>query len=118
MWAKNINMGKKSQTAGSERSRSAVKVVTGAQLRAARGLLNMSIAELAERTGLALNTIRRAEATNDEVTITTANMRMLVTVLENEGVIFLPADRRGVGVRFASCEGVPFQTRRRMPTGG
>ena len=34
---------------------------TGAQLRAARGLLNLSLVQLAEQTGLALNTLKRAE---------------------------------------------------------
>jgi transcriptional regulator with XRE-family HTH domain len=88
-------------------------VVTGAQLRAARGLLNMSVLELAERTGLALNTVRRAEATNGVVPITTANARLLVTTLATAGVIFIPADEQfGAGVRLLSADLQPLQRRR------
>ena len=92
--------------------------LTGAQLRAARGLLNMSIAELADRTGLALNTIRRAEATNGDVPITAANTQLLVTTLEEEGVVFIAKDAQGVGVRFASAQEPPFQNRRRAGNQG
>lgn len=87
--------------------------VTGAQLRAARGLLNMSVSELAERTGLAMNTIRRAEATNGEAPITAANGQLLVTTLEQAGVVFIPADDMGAGARLKEPDPPPLQRRRR-----
>jgi hypothetical protein len=87
--------------------------VTGAQLRAARGLLNMSVSELAEQAGLALNTVRRAEATNADAPITTANAQLLIRILEEAGVIFIPADMLGAGVRLRSVDGPPLHRRRR-----
>lgn len=88
--------------------------VTGAQLRGARGLLNMSVSDLAERTGLALNTIRRAEATNGEAPITTANAKLLVGTLEQAGVVFIHADEMGAGVRLRQPEAAPLKPRRRL----
>lgn len=88
-------------------------MITGAQIRAARGLLNLSVAELAERTGLAINTIRRAEATNEVPVMTPANMRLLVMTFEDADVIFLTADTHGPGVRFRTPNPVPLSTKRR-----
>lgn len=88
-------------------------MLTGAQLRAARGLLNFSVAELAERTGLAVNTIRRAEAVNGLVPITQGNAGLLKVTLEGSGVIFLSADEFGPGVRLRKPEPLPGQKRRR-----
>jgi transcriptional regulator with XRE-family HTH domain len=87
--------------------------VTGAQLRAARALLNVSVAELAETTGLAVNTIRRAEGTNGEAPITAANMKLLLTVLEQAGVLFIPAETLGPGVRLASPDPAKMRLRKR-----
>jgi transcriptional regulator with XRE-family HTH domain len=90
-----------------------ISVLTGAQLRAARGLLNLSVSELAERTGLGINTIRRAEATNEPVRSTAANIKLLISTLESAGVIFIPADRLGPGVRLKTAKPMPLQPRRR-----
>lgn len=90
--------------------------LTGAQLRAARGLLNLSVAELAERTGLAINTIRRAEQTNGVAAITVANLKLIATVLESAGVTFIEADEMGAGVRMTNPEPLP-ETRRRRSGG-
>ena len=87
--------------------------VTGAQLRGGRGLLNMSVIDLAERTGLALNTIRKAEATNDDVPINAANARLIVTKLEAAGIIFLPAGEFGVGVMLRERNPTPLERRRK-----
>lgn len=76
--------------------------VTGAQLRAARGLLNMSVSDLAERTGLALNTVRKAESTNAAAPVTAANARLLASTLEAAGVVFIPAGTLGAGVQLRS----------------
>lgn len=87
--------------------------VTGAQLRAARALVNISVAELAETTGLAVNTIRRAEGTNGEAPITAANMKLLLTVLDQAGVMFIPADAFGPGVRLISRDPAKMRQRKR-----
>jgi transcriptional regulator with XRE-family HTH domain len=89
-------------------------VLTGAQLRAARGLINISVADLAERSGLAINTIRRAEAANGLVRMTTENLMRVIAVLEAAGVVLVDAgDGLGPGVRLSSAEPLPKQARRR-----
>lgn len=88
-------------------------MLTGAQIRAARGLLNISVAQLAELTGLAINTIRRAEGTNDTPRITSANMQLLMNTLEERGVIFLESGEYGPGVRLAKPGAMMFEKRRR-----
>jgi transcriptional regulator with XRE-family HTH domain len=92
---------------------SRVSVLTGSQLRAARGLINLSVSELAERTGLAINTIRRAEGTNGPSPITAANMKLLSSAFDEAGVLFIPADELGPGVRLKTPEITSVQSRRR-----
>lgn len=88
--------------------------LTGTQLRAARGLINLSVKELAETTGLAVNTIRRAEACNGVAPINVANANLLRTTLENEGVLFIdPDDHGGAGARLSSRMPDPVRRRRR-----
>jgi transcriptional regulator with XRE-family HTH domain len=88
-------------------------VITGSQLRAARGLLNLSVAEMSELTGLAVNTIRKAESTNGVPAINAANIKVLSGALEAEGVIFIPADDLGPGVRISDPLSQPMRHRRR-----
>ena len=91
--------------------------LTGAQLRAALGLLNLSVLELSERTGLAPNTIKRALKPNGPAPINVANARLLTATLEAAGVVLLPAeDSRGSGARLKTLEVVPLSRRRRDPT--
>jgi transcriptional regulator with XRE-family HTH domain len=87
--------------------------LTGAQIRAARGLLNMSVAELAAETGLAINTIRKAEATNEAASITLASMMLIRRTLEDAGVHFIDADTLGAGARFRSPKPKRPQRRRK-----
>ena len=91
-------------------------MVTGSQLRAARALLNLSVAELAERTKLAINTIRKAEGTNGASPVTAANLELLIRALEGAGVLFIPADEIGPGVRLQNPEITPLKSRRRNIT--
>ncbi|WP_368933393.1 transcriptional regulator [Brevundimonas naejangsanensis] len=75
------------------------------------------MAELAETTGLALNTLKRAEAVNAPAPITTANAKLLVTLLGAAGVIFIRGgDGLGSGVRLADDD-VPVARRRRNSAG-
>lgn len=86
---------------------------TGAQLRAARGLLNLSVLQLSEMSGLAINTIKRAEAVNGLAPTTSANAKLMVTLLSGAGVRFLPAEGGlGAGVRMLADD-QPVQPRRR-----
>lgn len=71
--------------------------ITGDQIRAARALLNMSAQKLAEATNLSRGTIQRAELENAQVTA--SNTQRIIEVLEEKGIIFIPADVEGPGVR-------------------
>jgi hypothetical protein len=73
--------------------------VTGAQIRAARGLLNLSIEGLADDTKLSLKTIRRAERYHGTVQINAANAEQIVAALEKRGACFIAVGDGGVGVR-------------------
>lgn len=85
---------------------------TGAQLRAARGLLNVSVLEVSEETGLVPNTIKRAEGTNELSPTTRANARLLLRYFIDRGVVFVPGDEAcGPGVRLAL--GATFKGERR-----
>lgn len=91
---------------------------TGAQLRAARGLLNVSVLEVSETTGLAPNTVKRAEGANGLAPTTRANARLLLRYFGERGVVFVSGDETcGPGVRLAI--GADFKgERRRNRTGG
>jgi transcriptional regulator with XRE-family HTH domain len=69
------------------------KLITGAQLRAARALLNMSAQELADGTSLGVATIRRAEASDGDVAMTKANAERIVQFLAACGVRFSDRNR-------------------------
>ena len=89
-------------------------MLTGAQVRAARALLNISVTRLAELTGLAVNTIRRAEATNGISPLTEANIQLIRNTFESAGVSFLAGSAEGgVGVRFEKGAVPDLQKRRR-----
>jgi transcriptional regulator with XRE-family HTH domain len=72
---------------------------TAEQLVAARAAVGLTVQGLAEKTGLGVNTIRRAEAGGAEV-LTQVNADRLVAVLESLGVTFLEPDNAGPGLRF------------------
>lgn len=73
---------------------------TGAQLRAARALVRMTVLSLAERSGLAQGTINRAESVDGPAPINPANARLMIRILEDAGVIFIATDDAGgAGVR-------------------
>ncbi|MFS8184212.1 transcriptional regulator [Pseudovibrio denitrificans] len=73
--------------------------ITSAQLRAARALLRINAAELANISKVGVATIRRAEAKDGPLTITEANKAALISALQAAGVEFIPANGGGAGVR-------------------
>lgn len=87
-------------------------VVTPAQLRAARGLLNLSVSELRERTGLAVNTIRKAESADGFMSVYQPNAELLRSTLEAAGVVFIEAGELGAGVRLRDPTVEPEGSRR------
>lgn len=74
--------------------------IVGAQIRAARGLVNITGDELAKRAGIGLATLWRAEAANEKTpNLTKANLAAIRRALEDAGVEFLPGNGGGAGVR-------------------
>jgi transcriptional regulator with XRE-family HTH domain len=73
--------------------------LTSAQIRAARSLIRWSAEDLARRTSLSVATIRRAELTEDQTSMTTANDLAVRRALESAGVEFIDENGGGPGVR-------------------
>jgi len=76
---------------------SSTAMISNAQLRAARGLLDWSQSKLAERAGLSLPTIKRLErgwqGVSEDAQAKVAN------ALETAGVVFINGDEPGVKLR-------------------
>ena len=83
----------------------ALKPLTSAQMRAARALIRWSADDLARETTLSVTTIRRAELTEGETSMTTANDLAVRRALENAGVEFIDENGGGPGVRLRKRQG-------------
>jgi transcriptional regulator with XRE-family HTH domain len=70
-----------------------------AQIRAARSLIRWSAEDLARQSSLSVATIRRAELTDGETSMTAANELAVRHALESAGVEFLDENGGGPGVR-------------------
>ena len=73
--------------------------LSGAQIRAGRALLRWSAAELALASSLGANTVRRAEVSDGETSLTVANNQAIRRALELAGVEFIDENGGGPGVR-------------------
>jgi hypothetical protein len=73
--------------------------LTSAQIRAARGLLRWSAEDLAREASLGLATIKRAESSENETSMTAANDLAVRRTLEAAGVEFIDENGGGPGVR-------------------
>jgi transcriptional regulator with XRE-family HTH domain len=71
---------------------------TPAQIRAARALMGLSQAEVAERAGISVPTIKRAEADRG-IRVSADVMASIRRALEKAGVIFVEENGEGAGVR-------------------
>ena len=77
-------------------------VLTGSQIRGARGILGWMVIELAERSGINRNTIKRLESFDDIPPSRTQSLIELRRVFEEAGIEFIEAtEEKGPGVRFA-----------------
>jgi hypothetical protein len=79
--------------------------LTSAQIRAARALLRWSAEELARASALGITTIRRAELTENETSLTAANDLAVRRTLEGAGVEFIEENGGGAGVRLRQRRG-------------
>src|SRR5512147_2328146 len=87
-------------------------MITAAQIRAARGLLNLSQAQLAEMAELGIATIKRIEASS-EVRGAASTLWKIQAALEEAGIEFLHAeDGGGLGVRLRPASHSPKPRRR------
>ena len=75
--------------------------VTGAQLRAARGIFNWSVRQLADAAGVAVSVVRRLEEVDGPPTTFEAIFPLIKQAIENAGVEFLfpPLGKPGVRPR-------------------
>jgi len=71
-------------------------MVTSAQIRAARGLVNWTVRDLAQRSGVHRNTVTRIET---EATSPGHSLAAIRAALEAAGVIFVAENGEGPGVR-------------------
>jgi hypothetical protein len=78
--------------------------LTSAQIRAARALLRWSAEDLARESTLGVTTIRRAELTDRETSMTAANDLAVRRALETAGVEFIDANGGGPGVRLRNTQ--------------
>jgi hypothetical protein len=77
----------------------ALKPLTSAQMRAARALIRWTAEDLARETALSVTTIRRAELTQVETSMTAANDLAVRRAIEAAGVEFIDENGGGPGVR-------------------
>jgi transcriptional regulator with XRE-family HTH domain len=80
-------------------------MITGAQLRMARGYLRWSAKELADRAGVAESTIKRMEQDEGFPIARGANIEAVYNALAEAGIIFLPENGGGVGIRLRKTSG-------------
>src|ERR1700731_129510 len=73
--------------------------ITGSQIRAARALIRWTAEDLAGESKVGIATIRRAEAEDAAPSITAANADAIQRALEAGGIVFVPENGGGVGVR-------------------
>ena len=68
------------------------------QIRAARGMLDWSIADLAEAARVSISTVQRIDGTGQIIT-SDRSLALVQGALETEGVRFLANDGDGHGIR-------------------
>ena len=79
-------------------------MITGSQIRAARGLLGWSAMKTAGRANVARNTIQRLESYEDIPPSRTQSLLELKKVFEAAGIEFVGEPGQGPGVRLWKTE--------------
>jgi len=74
-------------------------MITGAQVRMARALLRWSAQELADRSGVAVSTIKRMEGDDGFPAARGGNIEAVYRTLRDAGVDLIPENGGGAGVR-------------------
>ena len=73
--------------------------LSASQIRAGRALVRWSAVDLANAAAVGANTIRRAEVSDGETSLTAANDQAVRRALESAGVEFIDENGGGPGVR-------------------
>lgn len=74
--------------------------ISGNQIKAARALIGMEQAELAEKAGVSINTVRNMEAAGaEEVRVRSDTLFRVQEALKAAGVFFVEENGDGPGVR-------------------
>jgi hypothetical protein len=73
-------------------------LITAEQCRAARGLLDWTQAELARRVSISVVSLRAFEGGRE---MRASNLKLLKLTFEQAGVVFIPENGGGAGVRLA-----------------
>jgi transcriptional regulator with XRE-family HTH domain len=74
-------------------------MLTSEQIRAARAMLRIEQRELAERSGVSLETIKRIERTPGVVSAYASTVAAIQSALEAAGIEFIPENGGGPGAR-------------------
>jgi transcriptional regulator with XRE-family HTH domain len=88
-------------------------MLTGEQLRAARAMLKMEQGELAELSGVSIETIKRLERVDGPLNAQSMTLHNLQKILEAEGVIFLPENGNLPGLKLRRDPPPVIRTRRK-----
>jgi transcriptional regulator with XRE-family HTH domain len=81
-----------------------MQMIDADQLKAARALARMTQDDLAAATGLSAQTIKRMESIGTEKS-SAGNVQAVQRALEAAGVVFIPENGGGAGVRLAKPRG-------------
>jgi transcriptional regulator with XRE-family HTH domain len=94
-------------------------MITGAQIRMARGYLRWSAKELADKAGVAESTIKRMEQDEGFPIARGSNIEAVYKTLTGAGIVLVPENGGGVGVRLRKSAGegakVPKRSRGSLP---
>jgi transcriptional regulator with XRE-family HTH domain len=88
-------------------------MITGAQIRMARGYLRWSAKELADKAGVAESTIKRMEQDEGFPVARGANIEAVYKTLTEAGIAFIAENGGGVGIRLRKPVAAPAE-----PVGG
>ncbi len=76
-------------------------MITGAQLRTARAALRWSVQDLADRSGVSIQTIKRFEASDGVPPSRYSTLLSLKAALEAAGIEFIGSPEDRPGIRFS-----------------
>ena len=74
-------------------------MITGAQIRAACGMLKWSARELADTSGLSLSTVKRMQAADGVPSVAARSLEAIQRTLEDAGIGFTNGEEPGVKLR-------------------